>query len=109
MSESKRLTGREAVIALMQGKKVKRVSVPEFVYSINNCNHFVLHRNKHYMGTHMVFHDFLTHNDWEIVPEPMVEEFEVKVLDETWGGASIEISHSFVGKRVKVRVEEILE
>ena len=93
---TKKLTGREAVIALMEGKTirvmVKRTPVTEKseVWDLN------------YLTT-------LKEEQVEIVPEPMVWEGELLAdMDYHGDEACVEIPRSFLSKRVKVRIEEIL-
>ena len=53
----------------------------------------------------------MTAEDWEIKPEPMKHEFKSEVLDALGTGYLhfCIVPSSFIGKKVKVIVEEIVE
>lgn len=113
---SDKLTGREAVIALMQGKKVKDNYV---TFSLGYDDKEVLDD----VGKNYGFRYFLAKDEFYLVPEQMVWEgegvaevlknqlFENGVLSPMGTVAIIRATNFPLdgdGKRVKVRVEEIL-
>ncbi len=104
MGEDKKLTGREAMIAVMQGKKVQRGDRREYTQ-------FWVPEGSDLPSWDIA--DILAFNDWELVPEPMVQELITKAISESNtdhddDGVVIYVDEKFLGKRVKVRVEEIL-
>jgi len=121
---SQKLTGREAVKALMDGKSITRhCKVRGKIVS-----KFVQYDIKFFYddGTEEVkpISDITLCNNWEIVPEPMVWEAECFVDTVVYASMltvsgnlassnikdaqTIVVPETFKGKRVKVRVEEIL-
>jgi hypothetical protein len=92
---TKKLTGREAVIALMEGRAIKNHNRTLSLLSDQYC--------VDQTGFHWSLKEILSEKEWEIVPEPMVWEEIIDIGDQskvpTWAQ----------NKRVKVRIEEILE
>lgn len=111
MGEDKKLTGREAVIALMQGKKIRAPNAQPYFY-LNNDNVLIRQLpNEPFENCHDLgygFDSLLRHDYWELVSEPMVYESETVVGGEYDFEVSVQVPKKFNGKRVKVRVEEIL-
>lgn len=110
MTDTKKLTGREAVIALMQGKKIRAPNAQPYFY-LNNDNVLIRQlpneplENCHDLG--YGFDSLLRHDYWELVPEPMVLEGE-RTVGDIHGNLVVHLDFSWNSKRVKVRVEEIL-
>ena len=120
---TKKLTGREAVIALMEGKKVRRTGVFN-EEQFNNMVSFdpaelkiicTFNDNPDDYDYWQLAH-VVQFKDWEIVPEPMVWEGVESVLSHIpisqthpYSQQYVSVPFRFSGKRVKVRIEEILE
>jgi hypothetical protein len=104
---SKKLTGREAVIAIMQGKKITREEDEIWL----NPGAVELDTNKtSQKHKYLSFAEILAYDDWEIVIEPRVWEGEcegrVDALVLGWSGPTMpDWMHE---KKFKVRAEEIL-
>ena len=123
---NKKLTGREAVIALMQGKNVRKTNAPSYFYfSEENKLCRRIPSGEHEECDFGVEACFFRYDDWEIVPEPMVWEGVESVIVELTQDNSvmyatypprptqterflIQVPETFANKRVKVRIEEIL-
>ncbi len=100
---SQKLTGREAVIALMDGKKVINGGAI-FYFTDGRC----LSRYSDGTISERSLDEVFSYGNWTIVPEPMVYESETVVGGEYDFEVSVQVPKKFNGKRVKVRVEEIL-
>lgn len=116
---SNKLTGREAVIALMQMKSVKRKD--RVLQYFEDEDAFI------YFGSPFraeTFENIVAHDDWEIAQEPLVWEDEQTVGTRFYSNQltvsgklvssdckevyTVIVPDSFKDKRVKVRIEEIL-
>ncbi len=102
--ESQKLSGRQAVKAMLDGQRIKRF---ETEYWINRgaitpqCNR--------QLGNKVQFSDILEFNDWEIVRAPMSWEGETVSFDLPYFiRLSFPFNSEWEGKRVRVRVEEII-
>jgi len=105
---TKKLTGREAVIALLDGKKIKtyEYTIDEVIFYIKDYSLFSSFEDK--TEVHRDISDILLFDHWEIVPEPMVWEGEAEPDFHSLDVLTIMVPKEFDGKRVKVRIEEIL-
>ena len=117
MTDTKKLTGREAVIALLERKKICRYG------SFNNVQFHntvsldseewqiicIFNRDKSDIQTWQLSH-VLQFNDWELVPEPRVWEgiLEGRLGGMVYEGDSPYMPDWILGKKIKVRAEEIL-
>jgi len=108
---TKKLTGRQAVITLMQGNKVRKTGAPSYFY-LSEQNRLCrrIPSGEHEECEFGIEHCFFRHDDWEIVQEPEVWEGE---LEGRLGGL-VTIGSEYMpnwmqNKLVKVRIEEILE
>ncbi len=96
---SQKLTGREAVKALMDGKKVKN---PRRTVQLKGG---LLVDEANYSWS---LSDLLKQDDWEIVPEAMMWEGEATVDFHSLDVLTVMVPKQFENKRVKIRIEEIL-
>ena len=114
MTDTNKLTGQEAVIALMQGKKIKRITAAKetavaFYQPTQRCFEVKffssdgLALGRDFFGIESI----VTKENWEIVHEPMVWEGE-RTVGDIHGNLVVHLDFSWNSKRVKVRVEEIL-
>ena len=110
---TKKLTGREAVIALMEGKKIFRIEKcisPEEEYRmellVDKNNQPCIWTTKSPYAQPFSFDRVLSHDDWELVPMVWEGVEDAEYTDAY--GAVIQIPHEWRNKRVKVRIEEIL-
>ena len=100
---SNKLSGREAVKALMDGKSVKRKD--RVLQYFEDEDAFVYFGSPFTVET---FERIVVHDDWEIVQEPLVWEGEM--LFDTLADLGINaFPIGFYGKTIKVRIEEIGE
>lgn len=129
---SDKLTGREAVKALMDGKKIFRTATylgSNHTYrmqiDVSGDKETVVWTSGDYSPKPFSLDHVIVHNDWEIVQEPMVWEDDQTVGTQffskqlTVSGSLVAseckevqvvyVPDSFKEKRVKVRVEEVLE
>ena len=105
-----KLTGKEAVIALMQGKKVREASGDVYYYDENGlfCS------DPSGENTHVFYGDdfgsIFEHDEWEIVIEPRVWEgvLEGRLGGMVLGGPGPVMPDWMLEKKFKVRAEEIL-
>jgi hypothetical protein len=127
---TKKLTGREAVIALIEGRQVFRMGSFSNNQFHNTLTFYpdvgkidcTFNRDSNDVKEWQLIH-VLQYHDWKIVPEPMVWEGEEGVLcsegykQKFEGNASfmtlslsyyVKVPETFANKRVKVRIEEIL-
>jgi hypothetical protein len=110
---SQKLSGREAVIVLLEGKKVFRSSHPvgKLVVTYNlldTCFEGNFPNDKNMGPEALSMEDVLKHHDWEILKERMVWEGEMLFNQLPGNPNLLKIPDRFYGKRVKVRVEEVL-
>jgi len=98
----KKLTGREAVIALMENKCVRRLNEVVKYDEEEDCFYNEVRS--------LSFVDIVKCDDWEIIREPMIWESENERVEYTDAyGDILQVPSGWYGKRVKVRIEEILE
>ena len=111
--EQKKLTGREAVIALLDGKKIRAIGAEPYFYLSKDKVLLRQMPDKPFEDCRDLGYsldDVLRDVDWEIVPEPMVWGSEI-LLNEI--PISPDYTHCVVpirfhNKRVRIRIEEII-